>query len=347
MKIIRRIVSLLLCLVVIAAVAIRKDNRLLGHDLQASQTVANDTMSLVGDTLIVHTTSLAADVIGYDGTTPMDVYILNDKVLKVVPLPNNETPGFFERALELITSWDGKTLDEAATMQVDAISGATFSSKAIIENVRRGVKYASAHNVQKEDAPFDCSAQNIAVLAVILLGMIVPLFYHKKQYRIVQLVLDVAVLGLWSGTFLSYSKLVGMMSNGVISWGLLATLLLVVAAFIYPLFGKKEHYCTHLCPFGAAQELVHHVPGPKIMLGKRTVEYLNLFRRIVWAVLMLLMLAGIAFEWMDYEPFTAFILDSACTAVIVFAIVVLLLSVFISRPYCRFLCPTGTLLKGH
>lgn len=347
MKITRRVITLLICLVVIAAVAIRRDNRLLGHDLQAQQTVSADTMNLSGDTVIVHTAALAADVIGYDGTTPMDVYILNDKVLKVVPLPNNETPGFFDNALRLITSWDGKTLAEVQTMQVDAISGATFSSKAIIENVRRGAAYASAHKIQKEDAPFDCSAQNIAVLAVILLGMLVPLFYHNKHMRNVQLVLDVAVLGLWSGTFLSYSKLVGLMSNGNVSWGLLATLLLVLTAFIYPLFGKKEHYCTHLCPFGAAQELVHHVPGPKIKVGKRTIEYLNLFRRIVWAVLMLLMVAGIAFEWMDYEPFSAFILDSASTAVIVFAIVVLVLSVFVARPYCRFLCPTGTLIKGH
>ena len=60
---------------------------------------------------------------------------------------------------------------------------------------------------------------------------------------------------------------------------------------------------------------------------------------------MLLMLLGVGFEWMDYEPFTAFILSSAGVVVIVFAVVILLTSVFVPRPYCRFMCPTGTLLK--
>ena len=60
---------------------------------------------------------------------------------------------------------------------------------------------------------------------------------------------------------------------------------------------------------------------------------------------MLLAWTGIFLEWMDYELFTAFIWQSAAWGVIIVAAVFLVASLFVSRPYCRFVCPTGTLLK--
>lgn len=60
---------------------------------------------------------------------------------------------------------------------------------------------------------------------------------------------------------------------------------------------------------------------------------------------MILMLTGVSFEWMDYEVFSAFIFRSAATVVIIMAVTFVLLAIFVPRPYCRFVCPTGTLLK--
>jgi hypothetical protein len=39
-----------------------------------------------------------------------------------------------------------------------------------------------------------------------------------------------------------------------------------------------------------------------------TVKMLGKFREILWAVLMMMMLVGVGFEWMDYEIFSAFII---------------------------------------
>ncbi len=96
---------------------------------------------------IINTTSLAEDVTGYQSTTPVELHILNKKIVKVVPLPNGETPKFFRKVTNaLIQAWDGLTLKEAAQHQVDAVTGATLSSDALIENVRRGVKYAQKNS---------------------------------------------------------------------------------------------------------------------------------------------------------------------------------------------------------
>ena len=335
---------LLTILLILLAIAARRDMQVVGYSLEQKEVVA-DTMTVAADTMVIHTALLADDVFGYAGTTPFDIYILNDTVVKVVPLENTETPEFFAEAVGIANSWNGKKVSEAYTMPVDAVSGATLSSNAIIENARRGLAYASKHSGQ--GTQIDLSVKFVVTLLVLLTGMILPIFFRAKKMRTAILVQDVVVLGLWSGTFISYSMLVGIASNGLplTSIASLVPILLLIVAFIYPLFGKKAHYCTHICPFGAAQELANRIPCKNVKLGAKTIRTLTEMRRILWWILTLLMLLGVCFEWMDYELFIAFIFSSAKNIIIVFAIITLILSVFTPRPYCRFVCPTGYLLK--
>lgn len=342
----QKIITLLTCIAILVAIAIRRDMQVLGHSLEPKEEEeVADTMTFAADTMVVHTALLADDVFGYSGTTPLDIYILNDTVVKVVPLVNTETPEFFAEAVGIVDSWRGKKVNEAYALHVDAVSGATLSSNAIMENARRGFAYASKHEGQS--GVVDVTVKFVMTLLVILLGMILPIFFRTKKMRTAILVLDVVVLGLWSGTFISYSMLVGIASNGLplTSVASLIPVILLVVAFVYPLFGKKAHYCTHICPFGAAQEFAGRIPCKNIRLGAKTIKILTNFRRVLWWTLTLLMLAGVGFEWMDYELFVAFVFSSAETVIIVFAVVTLIVSVFTPRPYCRFVCPTGYLLK--
>ena len=70
-----------------------------------------------------------------------------------------------------------------------------------------------------------------------------------------------------------------------------------------------------------------------------------LFRQLLWAALMLCLWSGAWFGWVDTEPFSAFIIQSASVAAIVIAVAFVLLSIVMPRPYCRFVCPMGTLFK--
>lgn len=95
---------------------------------------------------IVNTTTLTEDVIGYNGTTPLKVYIKDDKIQKVEALPNEETPRFFEMVKSgLLNKWNGMTVAKAATAEVDGVTGATYSSNAVKANVKAGVKYYQKH----------------------------------------------------------------------------------------------------------------------------------------------------------------------------------------------------------
>lgn len=109
-------------------------------------TTGDKVMTKEKGVYIVNTTTLTQDVIGYNGTTPLKIYIKDDKIQKIEALPNEETPGFFARVQEnLLNKWNGMTVKQAATAEVDAVSGATYSSNAVKANVKAGVKYYQKH----------------------------------------------------------------------------------------------------------------------------------------------------------------------------------------------------------
>ena len=107
-----------------------------------SQTTDDPVMTKEKDVTIINTTSLATDIEGYVGCTPVKVYIKAGKVLRVEALENEETPKYFDMVEKgLMKKWNGMPVKTAEKAKVDVVTGATVSSEAIIENVRRGISY--------------------------------------------------------------------------------------------------------------------------------------------------------------------------------------------------------------
>lgn len=363
-----RLLSLVVVMLVLSAAAILRDGRIFGHDLRQTHAAVvsvaqgSDTLEVQPDgTFVVNTRVLAKDVQGYGGPVPLKIHIDKDGRLTAIEAePNAESPSFFDRAKELFSRWQGKTIDEAMAEDVDAVSGATFSSKAIIRNVQRGLAYAKQHGLadggkgaQKESAERTVATGwtlgSIVALIAVLLGAIVPLFTNNRRLHLVQLVVNVVVLGLWTGTFVSYTLFLRLFAGGVSLSAigtLAAPLLMLIVALLYPLAGRSGHYCAHVCPFGSAQELAGKLSRRKLRITPRVLRMLTALRNLLWGVLMALLLTGTCSAWIDYELFTAFIYSSASVWVIVLAVLFLVLSVWVPRPYCRFVCPTGALMKS-
>lgn len=93
-------------------------------------------------TVVINTASLCQDVDGFMGPTPVEIRIKNDTIIDITPLRNEETPAYFHEAAKLLKKWIGLTPAKGIALEVDAVSGATFSSDALIENVRAGLKRA-------------------------------------------------------------------------------------------------------------------------------------------------------------------------------------------------------------
>lgn len=198
-----------------------------------------------------------------------------------------------------------------------------------------------------EPAPRVQVARRAAAGLVLLAAAFVPLFTRSRGYRIVQLVLDVAVLGFWNVIFLSSSRLVGWVGSGIHAAPLdfAVALLLLAMAFAWPLFGRNSHYCLWACPFGAAQELAGRLGPGTARLSRAAESRLATFRRALWAALMLAAVCAGWSSWMEWELFAAFAWKVAPPLMLALSCAFVALSAFVHRPYCRFVCPTGTLLK--
>ncbi|MBQ6177927.1 MAG: FMN-binding protein [Bacteroidales bacterium] len=93
-------------------------------------------------TVVINTTTLCKDVDGFMGPTPIEIRIKKDTIIDITPLANEETPGYFNDAVAILKKWIGLTPAKGLQLEVDAVSGATFSSNALIENVRAGLQRA-------------------------------------------------------------------------------------------------------------------------------------------------------------------------------------------------------------
>ena len=66
-------------------------------------------------TYVVNTTSLCSNVKGFKGATPLEVYIKNNKVVKVEVLPNREGPKFYDKVKQgLFPKFNGMKVSKAA-----------------------------------------------------------------------------------------------------------------------------------------------------------------------------------------------------------------------------------------
>ena len=76
---------------------------------------------------------------GYNGETPLMIALSpKKKVMSVTLLDNQETPSFLTRVVNagLLKSWDDMKVKKAAKKKVDTVSGATYSSRSIIQTLQ-------------------------------------------------------------------------------------------------------------------------------------------------------------------------------------------------------------------
>lgn len=121
---------------------------------------------------------------------------------------------------------------------------------------------------------------------------------------------------------------------------------LTVAAFfalplIFALFFGRV-FCSSVCPLGALQEVVlfRHVPLPRwFNEAFGVVPYVYLGLAVMFAA------TGGGYVICEYDPFIGFYRMGATFPMISLGVVILVIGMFVGRPYCRFLCPYGVLLR--
>ena len=104
--------------------------------------VGDETMTKEDGVYVINTTTIGKDIEGYNGPTPLKVYIKKNKVERIEFLKSMESPKYYAKVKKtLIEKWNGQKVKDARTLPVDAVTGATYSSEAVIQNVQLALDY--------------------------------------------------------------------------------------------------------------------------------------------------------------------------------------------------------------
>lgn len=297
----------------------------------------------------VVTTPLADEVTGFAGSVPVALAVGPDnRVRGLQLLENGESPGFVKRVAKegFFDSWNGRTLEEAAALEVEAVSGATMTSAAVKANIGKALAYHLQQEAQAARIPWNTLLKEGAGYVVMLLALL-SMFPAAglKKFRWLLLLASVLILGFWNGYFLSFTLLYGWLMHGVPWSGKLLLPLMALSALVVPLFFGKAYYCSYLCPFGAAQELTGKLRKKKLMWKGRWKKGVKYIRPLYFAVVVGLLLLGTSLDLTLFEPMAAFMFGAAGRWVIAMALVFLVAAVFIPRPWCNYFCLTGQVLE--
>jgi thiamine biosynthesis lipoprotein len=143
----------------------------------------------------------------------------------------------------------------------------------------------------------------------------------------------------------SLSLFVGWARHGL-PWGPTTGLVALGAiALLVPWATRRQTYCHHVCPHGAAQELLGrfrrlHVSVPATLHARLRLLPFGLLAGAFFAALLFP-------RWSlgQMEPFDAWMLTGVATASVVLALLGLAASVFVPQAFCKYGCPTGALLN--
>ncbi len=121
----------------------------------------------------------------------------------------------------------------------------------------------------------------------------------------------------------------------------ITVLLFFLLPLVFTLFFGRV-FCAAVCPLGAIQDLVAVRP---VSIPKWLENGLRLFAYVYLGLAVLFAATGSAFIICRYDPFVSFFRLSGSLNILILGACLLLIGIFIGRPYCRFVCPYGVVLR--
>ena len=314
--------------------------------------------------VVFSTLHTADEIRGYSGPVELMVRMKsNGTLLEVRMGRHKETPSYVRGVPRWLQRFQGHPPQKPilGPKGVDALSGATVTTSALKRILSKSRAIAMQQILQvkggapapKEGGPWAKALRSLsfwALLALLIFALVAYLLAHMSL-RVVSLIGGLLLLGVWLNLPLSVFDL-GMLSMGELPASPMK-IVAVAAALLLGLF-LGQVWCGYLCPFGALQELLWLAVHPKGLrshagLGqaRRVSEALEKRARYTKFVLLALVLSSFALtrsqEFLMFDPMVwVFTLElNAWKWALLLAI--LLASIPLLRPWCRYLCPVGAL----
>ena len=251
--------------------------------------------------------AVSDEVVGYGG--PLNLLVVIDRqgtLRRVALVSSKETPAYVTELDGWLRRFEGKRATSPFVVvergevrsdhEVDLISGATISSRAAVDTLNLVTRRASEQLLGLEvaaavDLPkSQLGPEALYLLLTLPLGAMV-LWRAGRRLRLLMLAATLLVGGLLLNVQLSLAHLARLVDLDLPAASSLPLFsLLGGVAVLTILFGPA--YCSSLCPFGAAQELIF---GAAPALEREGGERRRLERwsaRLSWLALALLLVDG-------------------------------------------------------
>jgi len=289
---------------------------------------------------------------GYGGPLHTAVAVnLKGEVIGSEVVSNKETPSYIDKVLAspLQQSMHKKSYTEAYEINgdIDGVSGATFTSRALAASTKRGVRYVSVKFLNLPKPPesgFHMQFGLIEMILVLLFGMGYfgqsKTFKYKKHIRWITMITGLIFLGFIYNQPFTLSHVSQLLLGYFPDFeSHLFWYLLMGGMFFVFTVENKSPYCQWFCPFGAAQECIGVIGGAKNRPMGRYTNPLKWMQRILTLSAILLALYFRNPGLTSFEVFgTLFSLTGSNYQFAVLAII-LITSLFIKRPWCKYFCP--------
>lgn len=288
---------------------------------------------------------------GYGGKLSVLTVIQETGQIKSVSLlENHETPTYLKKILNsgILRKITNQNIKDNLS-GIDAVSGATVTSEAIIAAAQKG--NAQIGNRQlglqiPDNQKINFTWKDIAALGL-LLSAVCASALKARKLRPWLLALAVLFIGFLGNYSLTYGSFIGLLSGNLPVFSERPIwYAMVPGILIITLVWGKNFYCSWLCPFGAVQEGLYHSlnlfefsssPGIKSKIA-------GLRWPVCWLAAMLALLFNNG-QIAGYEPFAVFFNASGNTAQWIIVMIIVGVSITQIRFWCNTFCPVGFILN--
>ena len=269
--------------------------------------------------------------------------------LKVIS--HQETPSFFRKVLKkgLLRNLKGTSYSSSFEFGngFDVVSGATYTSDAIIECAKKGSRQIAESELGL-DIPVEYESRfiiGIPDVALVLLYVIALIgvysqFRWKKVLRWITMFTGLVILGFWFSVPLTLSRINLFLLGFWPDWHEnLYWYILVFGFLLVLLITRKNIYCSWICPMGCIQDGLGLVGAAKPRFS-RNINSVTIWaqRGVAWLAIILALYYGNPVK-VNYEIFGISLSLTGATYLFVMTGSFFMASVFIRRPWCNYLCP--------
>ncbi len=304
----------------------------------------------------------APGVRGFGGKINLAVYAdTQGRLVNFYIIRSNETPAYLDMLVDWLASLKGHFLFQPSAFEdVEAVTGATVSSEAIIESLQRsGGAFATDILGRTGEQKTGDSARFMRWVPdmqgwflLVVFGLTIVVIYSGGFWsRLFILVLNVVVAGILLNAQFSTQQVASLLLLAVPSFAIKGVFILTVGApLLAVLFGNI--YCGYLCPFGAFQEVLGYVLPARFRpcVSSEQMRRARFIKYIVLFVIIAAFFLSRSFDTLAGDPLIrifspGFLLGNYDKLFWVIIVITFIGSLFYSRFWCRYLCPAGAFLS--